>query len=373
MIDYSSAQRICRLTPLKAVLELINAQVGAVAPQRRTIAMTHGRALAEDVISSACPEYPIALRDGFAVAAASVADAGPYAPVPLPATARRVDVGQSLPSGTDTVLPFDSVALRGARAEAVAPVTAGEGVLSAGGDAAPRTTLRRTGERMRTVDVAAMQAAGIKDALIREPRVAVALGGEPGTRALGAAFEFSVGAVSDAGAAVLRNGPDITLEGMVADADGDAIVAIGGTGSGQGDRAVQSLARLGRVEMHGIAISPGETAAFGFAGVRPVLLIPGRVDAALAVWLLIGRHLVARLAAGRVEDVPLMMPLKRKVAAAIGLTELIPVRCADGVAEPLASGYLSLESLARSDGWIVVPADSEGFAEGTLVAVRPWP
>lgn len=373
MIDHSSTQRISRLTPLKAVLELINAQVEAVAPQRRTIATAYRHTLAEDVVSSACPEYPIALRDGFAVAAASVADAGPYAPVVLPPTSRRIDVGQSLPGGSDAVLPFDAVVLRGAGAEAVAPVTAGEGVLPAGGDTAPGAILRRTGERLRSVDTAVMQAAGIKGALIREPRIAVTLGGEAGTLPLRAAFEFVVGAVSDVGAAVLRSGLDITLESTAADAKSDAIIAVGGTGSGQSDCAVQSLARLGRVEMHGIAISPGETAAFGFAGAQPVLLIPGRLDAALAVWLLIGRRLVAKLAAGRVEDVAVMMPLKRKVASTIGLTELIPVRCAEGMAEPLPSGYLSLESLARSDGWMVVPADSEGFAEGTPVAVRPWP
>jgi molybdopterin biosynthesis enzyme len=55
------------------------------------------------------------------------------------------------------------------------------------------------------------------------------------------------------------------------------------------------------------------------------------------------------------------------------MTELVPVRCSTGVAEPLGSGYLSLTALARSDGWIVVPADSEGFPAGTQVAVRPWP
>ena len=37
-----------------------------------------------------------------------------------------------------------------------------------------------------------------------------------------------------------------------------------------------------------MALSPGETAAFGFVGERPVLLIPGRLDAALAVWLMSG-------------------------------------------------------------------------------------
>jgi molybdopterin biosynthesis enzyme len=104
-----------------------------------------------------------------------------------------------------------------------------------------------------------------------------------------------------------------------------------------------------------------------------VLLIPGRLDAALAIWLLIGRPLLARLAGGTVEDAPVTLPLRRKVTSTIGLTELVPVGCGEGMAEPLGSGYLSLTSLARSDGWIVVPADSEGFAAGTPVVVHPWP
>ncbi len=136
---------------------------------------------------------------------------------------------------------------------------------------------------------------------------------------------------------------------------------------------MRTLARLGRVEAHGIAISPGETAAFGFAGTRPVLLVPGRLDAALAVWLLIGRHLVAKLAGGRVEDRATAMPLKRKVTSTIGMTELIPVSCNGGLAEPLGSGYLSFTALASSDGFIVVPPDSEGFAPDTPIAVTPWP
>lgn len=371
MVEDSCAQRISRLTPLKAVRELVDVQVEAVKPKRWAINPTYGHTLAEDVVAFEWPEHAIALRDGFAVEAAVIADASSYAPVPLPSPVCRIDVGQALPSGADAVLPLDAVVLRGAHAEAVAPVTAGEGVLPAGGDTAPHSLMRRAGERMRSVDVAAMRAAGIKDALVREPRVAVVVGGEPGTRPLHAVIGLLVGAVFDAGAKVAGS-PDITLGAAVADGNNDAIIAVGGTGNGQSDTAVQTLARLGRVEMHGIAISPGETAAFGFVETRPVLLVPGRLDAALAVWLLIGRHLVARLAGGRVEDSSAMLPLKRKVASTIGLTELIPVSCAAGMAEPLASGYLSFASLVHSDGWIVVAADSEGFVEGTPVAVRPW-
>ena len=41
------------------------------------------------------------------------------------------------------------------------------------------------------------------------------------------------------------------------------------------------------------------------------------------------------LAGGAIEDRPIMMPLRRKATSSIGMTELIPVTCSDGMAEPL--------------------------------------
>jgi molybdopterin molybdotransferase len=367
----SSIQRITRLTPLSAILALIESRVGAVEPQKSALDAAGDFTLAEDVVSSEQPPRPIALRDGFPVDAAAVADAGPYAPVPLPPTVRRIDAGEALPSDTDAVLPFDAVVLRGHRVEAVAAVTAGEGVLPKGGDATPHTPLRRAGQCVRAVDIAVMAAAEIRNVTIRAPRIHIVYGGEARSPAIDVALTTLVRLAGKAGGVV--TGRSIALEPALGDEETSAVIAVGGTGNGLHDAAVHTLARLGQVEAHGIALSPGENAAFGFAGAKPVLLVPGRLDAAVAIWLLIGRHLVAKLAGGGIADLPVTLPLKRKVTSTIGLTELVPVSCAGGMAEPLASGYLSLESLARSDGWIVVPADSEGFAAGTPVAVRTWP
>jgi molybdopterin molybdotransferase len=366
----SSNQRIGRLTPLTAVRELIASRVGATKSGQIDHAMALGATLAADAIPSERPARAIALRDGFAVAAASVADASSYTPVPLTVVAARIDVGGALPNGTDAVLPLDAVVLRGTRAEAIASVAPGDHVLPAGGDAVVAAPLRRAGERVRAIDLAALAAADIATLTIRAPRICIARGSGLASPPIDAALTLLKTMATAAGADAL--GAD-SLDRALADARTDAVMAIGGTGSGRRDAAVTDLARVGEVEAHGVALAPGETAAFGFVGLRPVLLIPGRLDAVLSVWLLIGRHLVAKLAGGKVEDFPAVLPLKRKVASTIGLTELIPVRCADGMAEPLASGYLSLTALARSDGWIVVPADSEGFAPGTPVAVNPWP
>jgi molybdopterin biosynthesis enzyme len=104
-----------------------------------------------------------------------------------------------------------------------------------------------------------------------------------------------------------------------------------------------------------------------------VLALPGRLDAALAIWLVIGRRLLARLT-GRTDVEPAMKAkLLRKITSPLGLAEVVPVRLRDGAAEPIASGYLSLSALAQANGWVLVPPDSEGYPAGAEVMIRAWP
>jgi molybdopterin biosynthesis enzyme len=373
----SSSQRISRLTPLEAVLACIG-RIEPVTPRASSLLSAQGRILAADVTASTLPPQPVALRDGFAVTASAVGDASSYAPIPLVPAPPRVDAGAPMPPGTDAVLPLDAVTLQGDRAEAIAAIAPGEGVLAAGGDTSSQTVLRRAGSYLRSSDIAVMTAAGIADVSVREPRIRIACGGVAKTALVQAAVDMLTRAVTAAGGTVFET--DATPERIyeaLGESRAHAGFIVGGTGSGRGDASVRTLAKYGRVETHGMAISPGETAALGFVGGRPVLLVPGRLDSALAIWLLLGRHITARLGGGRVADSPQTLPLKRKVVSTIGLTELVPVRTEqagrDIVADPLASGYLSFEALTGSDGWIVVPPESEGFAAGTQVAVRPWP
>ncbi|HZC57366.1 MAG TPA: molybdopterin-binding protein [Xanthobacteraceae bacterium] len=375
----STPQRISRLTPLEAILASIASRVEVATPRACSLASAHGRVLAADVAASKLPREPIALRDGFAVAASAVADAGSYTPMPFASPPPRVDAGEAMPAGTDAVLPLDAVTILGDRAGAIASVLPGEGVLAAGGDVSAPTILRHAGAYLRASDIAVMAAAGIADVMVREPRIRIACGSAAKTPLVQAAVDMLTRAIAAVGGTVFDTDsePERLYEAL-GEARAHAGFVVGGTGSGRGDSSVRTLARFGRVEAHGIAVSPGETAAVGYVGSRPVLLLPGRLDSALAIWLLIGRHLIAKLGGSRIEDTPKMLLLKRKVTSTIGLVELVPVRFDQDavhgtVAYPLASGYLSFESLTGSDGWISIPADSEGFAAGTQVAVRPWP
>jgi molybdopterin molybdotransferase len=367
-------QAIARLTPLADVLATVDLDVKPVTPRSAELTAAVGRTLAVDAMAPARPSAPLALLDGWAIAADATLGAGSYAPALLPEMPQRVEVGQPMPPDTDSVAPFDAVKISGGRAEVLIVINPGDGVLPAGADCDPAIPLRRAGERLSLTDLAAFAAAGIARITVREPRIRVL----PlrGSGIINAAARLVAGDIERRGGLARLDEAGRDLGAVLAAESTDAIVIVGGTGNGRNDNSVQILARDARLAVHGIAISPGETAALGFAGQRPVLMLPGRLDSALAVWLLVGRRILERLSATMFhkEGEPLeMLPLTRKVTSTVGLAEVVPVRrTAEGV-EPMAIKYLSLSALARSDAWILVPVDSEGYSAGSPVQVRAWP
>ena len=371
-------QQVTRLTPLPDVCACIEATAQPVAPRQLETAAAAGRVLAADVaVSERVPMTAIALRDGWAVRSDLVADANPYAPAMLTPAPTWVDAGEPLPPDADAVLAFDAVTASGQAMEAVGSAALGEGVLGAGSEALPGQPLRRAGERLRQIDVAALRAAGVAQVQAREPSLSVYVA----NGSIGVADDVVAPLVArgvEAGGGVVRvqraadrNGRHL-LEILRAD-DADAVVVIGGTGSGRRDTSISALADAGRVIVHGVGIRPGETAAFGTVGSRPVLVLPGRLDAALAAWLLIGRRLLACLTGSRETEPAMKVTLSRKVVSTIGLAEVVPVGSSEGGVAPLASGCLPLQALTQSVGWIFVPPESEGFPVGATVELRPFP
>jgi len=361
-------QQMTRLTPLVEVRARIDALVKPIAPRRIAIAAAVGRVLAEDVVAGAAvPVSARALRDGFAVAAEALSDASSYTPVQLAPT-QRVDAGESLPAGTDAVAPLDTVVARDGRFAVIAPVAPGDGVLAASGDVKAGALLLRAGEIVRATDVAAVAAAGIMEVAVREPRVCVAPARHDPI--IAAAVELLASAAGAAGGMVHRAADGAAA---LADTEADVIIMVGGTGAGRNDMSVRALAAAGKVEVRGVALTPGETTAFGMMEQRPVLFVPGRLDAALAVWLTLGRHLVARLTGGFGDVLGTLALLTRKHASPLGLAEVVPVHQSGDQVEPIASGYWPLQAIARANGWILVPSDSEGYPAGAEVVVRALP
>ena len=366
-------QRLSRLAPLPDIFGRVDAIARPVSAREIDLADGVGRVLGADVVVAApLPTQAVALRDGWAVASDAVADAGPYAPIPIAPV--WVDSGAPLPPSADAVLAPEAVTVTDGLAEAVAAAGVGENVLPAGADAGA-TPLRRAGAPLRVSDVAALRAAGLRRVAVREPRLRVAWTHahiDLDLHVLATLIARDI--ASQGGDAQVDWAPgEAELSELLAREDCDAVIGIGGTGAGARDRSVSTLARVGRLDLHGMGIRPGETAALGQVQTRPVLLLPGRLDAALAVWLIVGRRLLARLA-GRAADAPAAkVALARKVVSTIGLAEIILVGWHDGGVEPLATGYFPLQALTRAAGWILVPPESEGFPAGATIELRPLP
>jgi molybdopterin biosynthesis enzyme len=371
--DLEHRQRIARLTPLDEVIRRVAACVRPVPPRGVETAEALGATAAEDIAADGPrPATPLALTDGWAVPADLTTYADAYTPAILTGL-REVAAGDALAGDGDAVAPLETVTWRDGAGELPMAMTPGDGVLLPGADAGAGEVLQRAGRQLRATDIAALRALGIQGVRVRKPRIRVARA-EPHRDAIAEAIAgWTTCAIAAAGGVPLAAASGESVEAVLAADSADAVVVIGGTGSGARDDSVHALRRIGVVEAHGIAVSPGETAAFGMAGARPALLAPGRLDAAVAVWLLIGRPLLARLC-GSEESAPSEPGiLTAKVASTVGLTELVLVRRSGDGVTPLASKYLPLATLAQADGWFAIPAASEGLAPGVRVNVTPLP
>ncbi len=363
-------QKITQLTPLAQALAALDGVAKPVAPREIDAGEAAGYVLAADVVASSRPARAVALQDGWAVKAEELADAGGYAPAPLAKLPVRVETGDEMPAGTDAVLPLEGIVMRSGAAEAVAAVTAGEGVSPAGSETNPSKPLRKAGERVRPLDRAVFAATEIPRVRVRAPRLRLVIARED-LRLMPARQLIASDCTARGAVALTTNGMDLA-DALRAE-DCDAVVVIGGSGSGTRDVSVQTLAQIGSVAVHGVGLAPGETAALGHVGPRPVLIVPGRLDGALAVWLTLGRRLLDGLAGATELQLSATLTLSRKITSTVGIAELVPVRHDNANAEPLAVKSLPLWALARANGWLLVPPDSEGYPVGAKVAVNNWP
>ena len=365
-VSATSLQVITRFVPLPEALAAFDG-IQPVAACSILVADSSGHILASDILApETMPQRPQALYDGIALSAEATLDASMFSPVLLTNPVRLVS-GAAVPDGADALVAGNVVQFRGDVAEITAPATSGDGILAVGGNCEAGAVLRRAGSRVRPSDAAVFTLAGITEVNVRAPKVCIGCARE----------SVILRAAADMLAQELQlektSSYVMSLEDALRDQNADAVVSIGGTGEGRNDGSILALRKAGRIIFHGLGLTPGETAAFGFIGEKPVLLMPGRLDATVAVWRILGKKLMARLCGSSDEvEMTSTATLMRKVVSTIGMAEFIPLRIEAGKAEPLAAKYLSMSVLADANAWMLVPPASEGYQAGASVTVQPW-
>jgi molybdopterin molybdotransferase len=132
------------------------------------------------------------------------------------------------------------------------------------------------------------------------------------------------------------------------------------------------LAELGELSIHGVAMRPSSPTGMGRLQGRLVFLLPGNPVSCLCAYdFFAGRAI--RAAGGRSRKWPyrsIRAHLTRKLVSTVGRLDYARVSLSHNNAEPLAiSGASILSSTTRADGFVIVPADSEGFPAGAEVDV----
>ena len=334
------------------------------------VAEAVGRVLTDTVVAGTdLPPFDRAAWDGYALRAEETAGASAYNP--LPVTATRVAAGEELPEAADAVVPVEAVTVAGALLEVVEPVASGTGIERAGSELRRGEVAVSAGRTLRAHDLGLLAALGVEAVtVVRRPRVRViAVSAGPGGRdadtPMLAALVGRDGGVAEPASRVADLAEALAAPGA------DLVIVCGGTEPGDG--AGSALARVGRLELRGVAIRPGETACLGTVGAVPVFLLPGLPVACYAAYELLAgpgvRGMGGRSAGwpyGRAE-----LPLRRKLVSEIGVADLQRVRVVDGGVEPAGAGTaFGLASAVRADGFVVVPPGSEGYPAGTRVEVR---
>ena len=365
----TSNQRLpTSLTPLDVALGSLLRGVEPVASRELPLAEALRCIAAEMPPLGALPPNDIAARDGFALRARDLAGASSYTPLPLASSQVWVEAGDQMPEGCDCVLDADSVDQTGPIAQVLAEAIPGQGVRRAGGDIAEGTLIAEAGRRVRPLDLLIARAAGLERLKVRRPRLRVvnifAISGHAATAQLISENTRAAGADVTCTEATARDAASIAT--ALDTASCDLLVTIGGSGVGRTDAAIAALARRGEVLAHGIALQPGRTAAVGRIARIPVIALPGAPDQALAAWWTLALPVLDRLS-GRLPRQPVTLPLARKIASSVGIAEIALVERNNGGWMPLSVGDMPLETTARADAWLAVPAGSEGFAAGTPV------
>ena len=352
------------LTPLDAALAAVLRDLKPVVPVELPLTEALRCIAAEMPPVRAYPPHDVAAADGWALRARDLVGASSYTPLPLASSPPWVEAGDKMPENCDCVLDADSVDQTGPLVQVLAEAIPGQGVRRAGGDVAAASLLAEAGRRVESRDLLVARAAGAEKITVRRPRLRIV--NIPGgvitanlitecARAAGAEIIFAEAVSRDAAAIA-----------DALDADCDLLVTIGGSGVGRTDAAIAALARRGEVLAHGIALQPGRTAAVGRIARIPVIALPGAPDQALAAWWTLALPVLDRLS-GRLPRQPVTLPLARKIASSVGIAEIALVERNNGGWMPLSVGDMPLETTARADAWLAVPAGSEGFAAGTPV------
>ncbi len=340
------------------------------------------------------PYYNGAAMDGIAVRFPDTIGASESTPVRLTLSSQFawVNTGNLLPEKFNAVIMVEDVQpIDDNTVEIIAPVTPWKHVRTIGEDIVTTELILPEGHRIRPIDLGAMLATGLTTINVREIPTALVIPtgselvqpGEP--LSPGKIIEFNsrvlAGSLAEWGvkserSPIVTDKPGALSEAISAAVDRyDFIIVNAGASAGSKDLTAGVIAGLGEVVLHGVNIRPGKPVILGIIQGKPVIGLPGYTVSALITLNLFVRSLVdALLGAQSPAAKFLEATLARPLASKLGVEEFIRVKLGQVgermMATPAGRGAGAVMSLVQADGFLRVPAHSEGIGAGEKVKIE---
>jgi putative molybdopterin biosynthesis protein len=366
-----------------------------------------GRVTAQAVTADiSSPFYHSSAMDGYAVRFADTFGATERNPKRLKTgeAAVYVDTGDPIPDRFNAVIMIEDVNVikvksRGHSSEATAteqieiisPATPWQHVRVIGEDIVATELILPENQKIRPVDIGAMIAGGHVDVSVRrKPKVVIIPTGteivEPGSDLKkGDIIEYNSrilgGLVCEWGGEPVRfriipdNLEELKKAILEAYDMGYLIVINAGASAGSEDFTAKAIKDLGEIVLHGVSIKPGKPVILGWVKGKPVLGIPGYPVSAYITFNLFAKPLLYKWQGIEIEEPEILRAkMSRQAASVLGQEEFLRVKVGkvgdNFIATPVTRGAGVLMSLVRADGFVRIPAMSEGLGAGAEVDIE---
>ena len=341
------------------------------------------------------PHYRRSAMDGYAVQSSDTIGASVTNPVMLglsgdaeQATCARVHTGSNIPDSADAVVMVEDTARIGDMVEIRTQVHPNKHVGCIGEDMTEGELIFEAGHLLRPCDVAVIASLGLSEVEVyRKPVVAVIPTGDevvprttseippPGkvleTNGLMVGLYVEKWGGKARYCDIVPDVPELIENAIQSNLDADMIILCGGTSVGERDHVPAVVASLGEILVHGVGLTPGKPTALGIIGNVPVVCMPGYPVAGL-----VGLFAFARPALRKVGNIPnipdtiINARMSGKINSKEGYLTYARVVLDGNIAHPLmTSGSGVLSSVARANGFVIIPENVEGYEEGQDVDV----
>jgi putative molybdopterin biosynthesis protein len=338
------------------------------------------------------PPFLCAAMDGYAVSFEKTLGADLASPIDLKKNGDIIPVntGDLLPSGMNAVIMVEDVEEYQSRIAIRKPVYLWQNVRMIGEDIIEGDMLLPVNHTITAFDIGTIISAGMTHISVRrKPRAAVI----PTGRELMDIFKGPLDMsgeprLIDFNSYTLKNmaeelGYEVHISEIACDKDAlrtavidafdknDVVLVNAGTSAGREDYTEGIISELGKVIFHGVSMMPGKPAMYGLIGDKPIFGIPGYPVSAAVAFRTFLVPLYEKFMTVKTYKRNLRCVMAYKTASRVGIEEFVRVNLVDNngayFAVPLSRGASLFSSMAKADGIVRIPENTEGYEEGEEV------